>query len=92
MELNVPTAAEMRTIIQDAVREECVAMLARAERPGWMTREECAEHLRVHPDTVTKLRKLGRIPATKISRERWIFNRASVDAALLGVVSIRRSA
>lgn len=43
-----------------------------------MTGRELAEYLKVHPSTIYRLLKQGRIPVFKVGSD-WRFNRESID-------------
>ncbi len=48
-----------------------------------LTCEEAAAYLRVHPRTVGRLLKEGRLPGVKVGRQ-WRLRRADLDAHLSG--------
>lgn len=48
-----------------------------------LTCEEAATYLRVHPRTVGRLLKAGRLPGVKVGRQ-WRLRKADLDAYLAG--------
>ena len=61
-----------------------------------MTVKELAAYLRVHPSTIYKLLRLGKLPGFRVASE-WRFNLATIDGWLLernvkpGDESVRRA-
>jgi excisionase family DNA binding protein len=51
--------------------------------PSVMTVSEMANYLRVHPTTIYRLLKHGKIPAFRVGSD-WRFNRDSIDQWQMG--------
>lgn len=74
-------------IVRAAVRDEIRSAVAEAldsrerEAAEWLTTEEAARILRLHPKTLGRMARTHEIPATKIGNV-YRYRRADVDAYL----------
>jgi excisionase family DNA binding protein len=70
------TPDELRALVREAVREEMAS--TRVEPVEWIDASETAKLLGVHPRTVAKLAKAGKLPCTHVGTL-LRFNRAEID-------------
>lgn len=71
--IDLPTLREM---IEDAVRK---VTRERDAVPDWLDTDGVAQLVQLHPDTVARMARHGRLPAHRVGRE-YRFERAAIVA------------
>ena len=83
MSANVPDLDEITVVVDRVVREytdRIYAAVTNGDRP--MTRQQTADYLQLHPDTVSRLTKAGKIPCIQLTTGERRWYRDQVDRAL----------